>query len=250
MWCQEVPIYEELLELLSLSSISCREGDKLVPSVQKKINELEVGLLHLQQNIDIPEISLTIHPTIATSVKRATEGGKKLTVEELGSLVSDSSFLNALQKDVSRWIREIQKVRLSSMQHCFMVIQVIQLHYCCLLQQRRYCCHCGVPLMSQSLTVCMSPFIVHPLLLLHACSIYCPPLIINAHPLYLLLTHCTEGNSSGERCLEWHCSSGDQFLDEPGACTGQDTLTQAQLRGSADSRRAQGWEEISCHCQL
>jgi len=41
-----------------------REGDKLVPSVQKKINELEVGLLHLQQNIDIPEITLPIHAAI------------------------------------------------------------------------------------------------------------------------------------------------------------------------------------------
>lgn len=78
--------------------------------MQKKINELEVGLLHLQQNIDIPEISLIIHPTIVATVKRATEGGKKPTVEGLGPLVSDSSFLNALQKDVSRWIREIQKV--------------------------------------------------------------------------------------------------------------------------------------------
>ena len=74
------------------------------------MNELEVGLLHLQQNIDIPEISLTIHSTISTTVKKATETGKKPTVEELGSLVSDSTFLNALQKDVSRWIREIQKV--------------------------------------------------------------------------------------------------------------------------------------------
>lgn len=81
-----------------------------MPSVQKKMNELEVGLLHLQQNIDIPEISLTIHTTIAATVKRATEAGKKPSVEDLGSLVSDSSFLNALQKDVSRWIREIQKV--------------------------------------------------------------------------------------------------------------------------------------------
>lgn len=78
--------------------------------MQKKINELEVGLLHLQQNIDIPEISLTIHNTITAVVKKSTEAGKKPTVEELGPLVSDTSFLNALQKDVSRWIREIQKV--------------------------------------------------------------------------------------------------------------------------------------------
>ena len=87
-----------------------RDGDKLVPSVQKKINELEVGLLHLQQNIDIPEISLPIHPAIVATVKKAVEAGTKPSVEDLGASVMDSSFLNALQKDVSRWIREIQKV--------------------------------------------------------------------------------------------------------------------------------------------
>ena len=77
-----------------------------MPSVQKKINELEVGLLHLQQNIDIPEISLPIHPTIQSLV----DSKEKPMVEDLGARVSDSTFLNALQKDVSRWIREIQKV--------------------------------------------------------------------------------------------------------------------------------------------
>ena len=87
------------------------DGDKLVPSVQKKINELEVGLLHLQQNIDIPEISLPIHPTIQTVVKKAGDGSRKPTVEDLSGSLGDTTFLNALQKDVSRWIREIQKVR-------------------------------------------------------------------------------------------------------------------------------------------
>lgn len=42
-----------------------RDGDKMAPSVEKKIAELEMGLLHLQQNIDIPDISLPIHPTVA-----------------------------------------------------------------------------------------------------------------------------------------------------------------------------------------
>ncbi len=83
-----------------------------MPSVQKKINELEVGLLHLHQNIDIPEISLPIHPAILAAVKTAEEAGKKPHVDDLGASVTDSSFLNALQKDVSRWIREIQKVPL------------------------------------------------------------------------------------------------------------------------------------------
>ena len=74
------------------------------------MNELEVGLLHLQQNIEIPEISLQVNPIIQSVVRKAKEAGRKPSVEDLGANANDSSFLNALQKDVSRWIREIQKV--------------------------------------------------------------------------------------------------------------------------------------------
>ena len=82
----------------------------MVPSVQKKISELEVSLLHLQQNIDIPDIQLTIHPQITAVVQKAAEENRKPKVEDFGNEVSDSSFLNHLQKDVSRWIKEIKKV--------------------------------------------------------------------------------------------------------------------------------------------
>ena len=37
----------------------------MAPAVERKIAELEMGLLHLQQNIDIPEITLTVHPSVA-----------------------------------------------------------------------------------------------------------------------------------------------------------------------------------------
>ncbi len=39
---------------LLIFSISIRDGDKMATSMEKKIAELEMGLLHLQQNIDIP----------------------------------------------------------------------------------------------------------------------------------------------------------------------------------------------------
>ena len=76
-----------------------------------------MGLLHLQQNIDIPEITLAVHPLITSAVKKAADAGKKARVEDLEDSVSDSSFLNAIQKDVSRWVREIQKV-------CVLVVSV------------------------------------------------------------------------------------------------------------------------------
>lgn len=87
-----------------------RDGDKMAPSVEKKIAELEMGLLHLQQNIDIPEISLQIHPLVAQVIKQCTEENRKPKVADFGDKVEDSTFLNQLQNGVNRWIKEIQKV--------------------------------------------------------------------------------------------------------------------------------------------
>lgn len=87
-----------------------RDGDKMAPTVEKKIAELEMGLLHLQQNIDIPEITLSIHPAVAMTIKKSAEEGQKATVDDFGEKVKDSYFLNALQNGVNRWVREMQKV--------------------------------------------------------------------------------------------------------------------------------------------
>ncbi|XP_073494500.1 cytoplasmic dynein 1 heavy chain 1 isoform X2 [Phyllobates terribilis] len=87
-----------------------RDGDKMAPSVEKKIAELEMGLLHLQQNIEIPEISLMIHPNITNVAKQCYERGEKPKVTDFGDKVEDPTFLNQLQSGVNRWIREIQKV--------------------------------------------------------------------------------------------------------------------------------------------
>ncbi|XP_050421392.1 dynein heavy chain, cytoplasmic isoform X3 [Adelges cooleyi] len=87
-----------------------RDGDKMAPSVEKTMVELEMGLLHLQQNIDIPEVTLTINPTILAMVSKCAEENRKPKVSDFGALVEDSKFLNQLQAGVNRWIKEIQKV--------------------------------------------------------------------------------------------------------------------------------------------
>ena len=88
-----------------------REGDKLAPNIEKRISEVEVGLLHLQQNIDIPEISLVVHPVVQAAVKKARDEGKVTPRgQDFASYIEDSTFLNNLQNTVNRWIREIQKV--------------------------------------------------------------------------------------------------------------------------------------------
>ncbi|KAK6731031.1 hypothetical protein RB195_007476 [Necator americanus] len=87
-----------------------RDGDKLAPTVEKNLNEAEVALLHLQQNIDIPEINLVINPHIQAAIQKASKEGRKAKVTDLGDLVEDSQFLNSLQSGVNRWIKEIRKV--------------------------------------------------------------------------------------------------------------------------------------------
>ena len=89
----------------------------MAPTVEKKIAELEMGLLHLQQNIDIPEISLPVNPFVSSVIKKCQEENRKPKVEDFGDRVEDAQFLNNLQSGVNRWIREIQKVLLSI--HCF-----------------------------------------------------------------------------------------------------------------------------------
>lgn len=94
----------------------------MAPSVEKKIAELEMGLLHLQQNIEIPEISLLIHPIISNVAKQCYERGEKPKVTDFGDKVEDPTFLNQLQSGVNRWIREIQKVHictLTTLLYCY-----------------------------------------------------------------------------------------------------------------------------------
>lgn len=43
-----------------------------IPMTKKKFAELELSLLHLQQNVEIPETHLIIHPVIQRAVEHVT----------------------------------------------------------------------------------------------------------------------------------------------------------------------------------
>ncbi|KAJ1930559.1 dynein heavy chain [Tieghemiomyces parasiticus] len=82
-----------------------------IPVAKKKIAELELSLLHLQQNVDIPDVVLTLHPAVVRAAAQCREAGTRVTAEALDpALLADSAFLNRLQGDVNGWIKEIQKV--------------------------------------------------------------------------------------------------------------------------------------------
>lgn len=56
------------------SSKSKNEENKMgVPMAKKKMAELELSLLHLQQNVEIPEVSLNIHPVVQKAVDKVSQ---------------------------------------------------------------------------------------------------------------------------------------------------------------------------------
>ncbi|KZT56001.1 hypothetical protein CALCODRAFT_333270 [Calocera cornea HHB12733] len=82
-----------------------------VPLTKRKFAELELSLLHLQQNVEIPEIHLAVNPQIQRVVDQAYSHGEKPTIDDLPpQSLADSSFLNRLQSDVNSWIKQIQTV--------------------------------------------------------------------------------------------------------------------------------------------
>jgi dynein heavy chain 1 len=93
-----------------------------IPGAKKKFAELELSLLHLKQNVEIPEAHLSVHPAIRKAVAavgyftkhrwlKCRLSGSRVSIDAVDStLLSEPSFLNKLQADVNSWIKEIQAV--------------------------------------------------------------------------------------------------------------------------------------------
>ncbi len=68
-------------------------------------------MLHLQQNVEIPETHLIIHPLIQRIVEQARANGSRPSLSDIPTkTLNDSSFLNTLQSHVNQWIKSIQTV--------------------------------------------------------------------------------------------------------------------------------------------
>lgn len=82
-----------------------------IPGTKKKLAELELSFLHLQQNIEIPELVLPLPDVVRDAIDHAAATGTKPTVDSIPvELVSDSRFLNDLQNTVNTWIKSIQAI--------------------------------------------------------------------------------------------------------------------------------------------
>ncbi|KAG5519734.1 hypothetical protein PMAC_000007 [Pneumocystis sp. 'macacae'] len=79
--------------------------------VKKKIVELELSLLNLQQNVEIPKMSLVIHPEIEKFIIESQKQNIQPSVHSFPSnLLTDTVFLNSLQSNVNFWIKSIQTI--------------------------------------------------------------------------------------------------------------------------------------------
>ncbi|KAG2358351.1 cytoplasmic dynein heavy chain 1 [Suillus spraguei] len=90
-----------------------KDGDSKmgIPMTKKKFAELELSLLHLQQNVEIPETHLIIHPVIQRAVEQAHASGARPNISHIPpKQLNESSFLNTLHGHVNMWIKAIQAV--------------------------------------------------------------------------------------------------------------------------------------------
>ncbi|RMZ70649.1 dynein heavy chain [Pyrenophora seminiperda CCB06] len=86
-----------------------------ISATRKKIAELAVSLGNLEQNVEIPELLLPLHPLIQSALDDATQRGVKPSPELIpAAIVQDSSFLNGLQATVNGWIKSIQTITKTS----------------------------------------------------------------------------------------------------------------------------------------
>ncbi|KAF9481287.1 cytoplasmic dynein heavy chain 1 [Pholiota conissans] len=90
-----------------------KDGDTKmgIPMTKKKFAELELSLLHLQQNVEIPETHLIIHPIIQRAVEQAHATNTRPNISHIPTkMLNDSTFLNTLHGHVNAWIKSIQSV--------------------------------------------------------------------------------------------------------------------------------------------
>ncbi|TPX53424.1 hypothetical protein SeMB42_g00788 [Synchytrium endobioticum] len=87
-----------------------KEAKSGIPLTKKKLADLDLSLLHLQQNIDIPEISLNIHPIIQNAVAQCRDLKQRISIDAVEQVADEATILRKLENDVKGWIREIQKV--------------------------------------------------------------------------------------------------------------------------------------------
>ncbi|OLY80070.1 Cytoplasmic dynein 1 heavy chain 1 [Smittium mucronatum] len=88
-----------------------KDSDSGLPMAKKRLAELELALLQLQHDTEIPEPNLIINKFVKNEIEIARNQHRRVGVNNIDPLMlSDSKILNSIQADVNSWIKEIQKV--------------------------------------------------------------------------------------------------------------------------------------------
>ena len=83
-----------------------------LPNLQKKLAEVELGLLQLQHNAEIPQVFLSTHAVIRNVLADAARNNTAPSINLLDpAILKDSSFHNSLGATTNTWITEIQLLR-------------------------------------------------------------------------------------------------------------------------------------------
>ncbi|KAI9886106.1 MAG: Dynein heavy chain, cytoplasmic [Watsoniomyces obsoletus] len=81
------------------------------PAAKKKLAEFELSLLHLQQNIEIPEVQLQLHQEVLNALAEAARQGSKPSIGFISrELLDNSRFGNEIQGTVNSWINSIKAI--------------------------------------------------------------------------------------------------------------------------------------------
>jgi dynein heavy chain 1, cytosolic len=87
------------------------DGKSGVPGAKKKIAELEMSLLHLQQNIEIPALNLSYHEVVQAALDEAEAQNARPSLRFVpAAALENSNVINSIQNNVNGWIRSIQSI--------------------------------------------------------------------------------------------------------------------------------------------
>ena len=83
----------------------------LETSILKRVADLDMALVHYEQNLDIPEVHLNFPPVLVEAADKCRAAGRLLSSVELGwGEKPNSDLLNQLLSLKGQWLREIQKL--------------------------------------------------------------------------------------------------------------------------------------------
>ncbi len=82
-----------------------------ITGARRRLGELEMSLLHLQQNTDIPIVHLAMHPVVSAALQEAEAEGRSPSLQLIPMhMLEDSQVLNSVQNHVNSWVKSIQSM--------------------------------------------------------------------------------------------------------------------------------------------